>query len=66
LVVAVENKLVAAAGEEEEEAMVRNGRREGRFGKNVGWQISGTYLNKECLNLTTNLLKKCCTEALRD
>jgi hypothetical protein len=25
--------------------------------KNVGWQISGTHLNKECLNLTSNLLK---------
>jgi hypothetical protein len=34
--------------------------------KNVGWQISGTHLNKECLNLTSNLLKICRTEALRD
>jgi hypothetical protein len=26
--------------------------------KNVRWQISGTHLNKECLNLTSHLLKK--------
>jgi hypothetical protein len=58
-----QNKLAAAAVEEEEGG---NGRREGRFRKNVGWQISGTHLNKECLNLTSNRLKKRRTEALRD
>jgi hypothetical protein len=35
-------------------------------GKNVGWQISGTHLKKECLNLTSHLLKKHRTGALRD
>jgi hypothetical protein len=34
--------------------------------KSVRWQISGTHLNKECLNLTSNLRKKHRTEALRD
>jgi hypothetical protein len=60
-----ENKL-AAAGEEEEggEWSGMGGAREDK--KNVGWQINGTHLNKECPNLTSNLLKKRRTKALRD
>jgi hypothetical protein len=36
------------------------------LGKNIGWQISGTHLKMECLNLTSHLLKKHRTGAVRD
>jgi hypothetical protein len=61
--------VTTAAGEEEEgvggEWSGMGGAREDSE-KNVRCQISGTHLKKEYLNLTSNLLKKHRTKALRD